>query len=109
MLRHIDGVSWNSHTTNKELYGSLLPISQIIQPRRLKFAGYLVRSEEPASRLFFWNPNGRRRVGRPSSTLSKIIQDGTGLNETLLTTATQKESTDEEILFWSHPQVDDYK
>ena len=39
MLRAVYNVSCQSHTTNKELYGNLPPITTIIRRRRLAMAG----------------------------------------------------------------------
>jgi len=57
----------------------------------------------------FWNPEDRRRVGRPLFTLN-IIQNETGFNETLLTTAMQdREYWRRNFVLVSSTSVDDYK
>ncbi len=40
MLRAVVNKSWRDHATNKELYGDLLPIVDVIRERRLRFIGH---------------------------------------------------------------------
>ena len=87
MLRCIYGIHWQSHTSNATLYGSLPKITKIIQSRRLKLAGHVVRSKEPSGRLLMWQPSGKRRVGRPHTTLKQIIKDETGFDDDYMLTA----------------------
>ena len=42
MLRKVLNISWKQHLTNKELYGTLPPASNIIRQRRCNFGGYSV-------------------------------------------------------------------
>ena len=87
MLRCIFGIPWQSHTSNATLYGSLPKITDVIQSRRLKLAGHAVRSKEPSGRLLLWQPSGKKRVGRPNTTLKRIIMDETGLDDDIMLTA----------------------
>ena len=87
MLRCIFGIPWQSYTSNATLYGSLLKITDVIQSRRLKLAGHAVRSKEPCGRLLLWQPSGKKRVGRPNTTLKRIIMDETGLDDDIMLNA----------------------
>ena len=79
MLRVVFNTPWWKHTTNEQLYGLLPNVTTVVKCRRLSLAGHVVRSEEPASRLLLWNPDTKRRVGRPNVTLKKLIETETGL------------------------------
>ena len=87
MLRRIYGIPWQAHVTNRQLYGSLHALTRTIQSRRLKLAGHAVRSKEPAGQLLLWEPEGRRRVGRPFITVKSLIQSETDLNDNELRNA----------------------
>ena len=80
MLRAILNVSWREHPTKKSLYGGLLPISQTLRQRRLRFAGHCFRSkEELASDLVLWQPNhGFKTRGRPARTYPDQLSDDLG-------------------------------
>ena len=81
LLRKALDISWQTHTTNKELYGNLLPISERLRIRRLKFAGHCARSEEEAaSSVLMWQPkHGKRTRGAPKKDYIKMLADDTGL------------------------------
>ena len=81
MLRMALNISWQSHTTNKDLYGDLPKLSQKIAERRLRLAGYCVRHpEEIASNLVLWQPShGRTRPGRPTINFTDVLKKDTGL------------------------------
>lgn len=78
LLRRIFNVSWKSHTTNKELYRNIPPLSVTIAKRRLRFAGHCARSsDQPASDLLFWvSPKGGQYL-----TYSDILKMDTDLND----------------------------
>ena len=81
MLRVVYGISWRSHTTNKELYGPLPPISEVVHRRFLALAGHVTRGSEPAGELIFWQPEEKKRIGRPRVTLKNIIETETDLQD----------------------------
>ncbi|CAM1308473.1 Uncharacterised protein r2_g1841 [Pycnogonum litorale] len=70
MLTAILNISWRRHPTKQQLYGKSPPISDILQQRRMRFAGHCWRAkQELASDLLIWTPrHGRTRVGRPAAT-----------------------------------------
>ncbi|KAI8507823.1 hypothetical protein Bbelb_140630 [Branchiostoma belcheri] len=65
--------------SNKELYNGLPLITQTIQNRRLALAGHVVRQEEMAAKVLLWQPDVKRRRGRPCLTLKKLIEEEVGL------------------------------
>ena len=80
MLRAALNVSWKDHMTNKELYGSMVPISLTIKEQRMRFAGHVWRNkEELASDVLLWKPtHGRQEPGRPRRTFIDQLADDTG-------------------------------
>ncbi len=84
MLRMVLCISWQSHTTNNELYCGLPRLTQKIAERRLRLAGHCVRhSEEIASSLVLWHPtHGQRKRGRPVKNFVDTLQEDTGLKTT---------------------------
>ena len=87
MLRMALNVSWQSHTSNNSLYGKYPRISTIIRKRRLALAGHVSRHNEAAGRVILWNPDARRKVGRPRITLKNVLEDDTGLEAKEILTA----------------------
>ena len=81
LLRAVLNISWNSHTTNQELYGELPRITSVIRNRRLALAGHVMRHDEIAAKVLLWKPEEKRRVGRPSLTIKSIIEEDTGLKD----------------------------
>ena len=79
MLRKIYNIPWQSHTTNRVLYGNLPRISSIVRKRRLALGGHVMRHQEAANKLLLWSPEARRRTGRPFATVKSIIQNDTDL------------------------------
>jgi len=67
MLRAILNISWRKHPTKEQLYGKLVPISEVIRERRLRFAGHCFRNkDELISDIILWLPSHRNKsVGRP--------------------------------------------
>ena len=80
LFRTALNVSWRQHLTNRQLYGNLPPISNIIQVRRLQFAGHCYRSKnEVVNRVILWEPrHGRRSKGRPAKIYINILAADTG-------------------------------
>ena len=77
-------VNWSSHTTNRELYGSLPRATSKIQERRMKLAGHIHRHDDlVAHQLLLWEPTqGTRGRGRPALTFVDTLRGDTGLNGT---------------------------
>ncbi|XP_071793280.1 uncharacterized protein [Asterias amurensis] len=54
LLRRVLNIHWQDHTTNREVYGNLPPLSETIMQRRLQFAGHCLRTaDQPISHLAF--------------------------------------------------------
>ena len=68
------------HLMNRQLYGNLPPVSNVIQVRRLQFAGHCYRSKnEVVNRVILWEPrHGRRSKGRPAKSYINILAAGMG-------------------------------
>ena len=87
MLRRVLNISWKSHVSNKDLYGSLPKLTEVIRRRRLALAGHIARHAEPAARLLLWSPEEPKRRGRPAFTLKNLLAKDTGLNAIEMATA----------------------
>jgi len=83
MLRKALNVPWQTHTTNKDLYGSLRPISARLRTRRLKLAGHCIQKDDEAvGKVLLWQPKrGRRSRGPPRRNYIKQLTDDTGLEK----------------------------
>ncbi|KAI8483123.1 hypothetical protein Bbelb_391420 [Branchiostoma belcheri] len=79
--------------SNKELYNGLPLITQTIQNRRLALAGHVVRHEEMAAKVLLWQPDVKRRRGRPCLTLKKLIEEEVGLRDEELLSAMRDRAT----------------
>ena len=81
LLRTALNVSWEDHITNRDLYQDLLPITEVIKERRLRFVGHCWRSKsELASKLILWDPShGKRSRGRPAITFIDQLEEDTGI------------------------------
>ena len=82
MIMYVLNKSWRQHPTKKELYGNILPLSELIKEIRIIFAGYCFRSRgEIVSNIVLWKLEFRRRIirlsaGRPNKTyLDQILND----------------------------------
>ena len=84
MLRMVQNISWQSHTTNEVLYGHLPKVSEKIAERRLGLAGHCVRHpEEIASNLILWEPtHGRASPGGQTLDFVDQLLKDTGLVST---------------------------
>eukprot|EP00058_Branchiostoma_floridae_P027239 XP_002612730.1 hypothetical protein BRAFLDRAFT_97291 [Branchiostoma floridae] len=87
-VSHRIGLAWGashslrkSHTTNTELYNGLPRITRVIRDRRLALAGHVMRHDEMAGRVLLWRPDDKRRRGRPSLTLKRVIEEDVGLQD----------------------------
>ena len=83
LLRTALNIPWQSHTTNKEVYNNLAPISERLKTKRLRFARHCVRStHEAASKIVMWQPtHGQRNRGPPWKDYIKQLAEDTGLEE----------------------------
>ena len=77
----------NPHDKQGTVYGSNPRLSTIIRTRRLALAGHVARHNEPAGKVLLWKPAASRRVGRPNTTLKKVLEEDTGLEGNELRTA----------------------
>ena len=68
MLRAILNTSWKQHSTKRQLYGHLLPISKTIKIKRTRYVGHCWRSKVELIRdVLQWTPSHRRAsVGWPA-------------------------------------------
>eukprot|EP00058_Branchiostoma_floridae_P025155 XP_002610645.1 hypothetical protein BRAFLDRAFT_65836 [Branchiostoma floridae] len=87
-VSHRIGLAWGashslrkSHTTNTQLYNGLPRITRVIRDRRLALAGHVMRHDEMAGRVLLWRPDDKRRRGRPSLTLKRVIEEDVGLQD----------------------------
>ena len=81
MLRAVLNASWEDHTENVDLYGTLPRVTDKIRARRMGFAGPCVRHPElVASNLILWETkHGTRSRGRPATTYIDTLRRDTGL------------------------------
>ena len=81
MLRAVLNASWEDHTENVDLYGTLPRVTDKIRARRMGFAGPCVRDPElVASNLILWETkHGTRSRGRPATTYIDTLRRDTGL------------------------------
>ena len=79
MLRAILNKSWRQHSTRRQLYGHLPPITKTIQVRH---AGHCWRSkDELVSDVLLWTPTyGQAKAGRPARTYIQQLCEDTGCN-----------------------------
>ena len=56
MLRRVKNINFQSHKTGTVHYNGRIPISLVIRQRRLRLAGHVIRGNEPATQLLFWEP-----------------------------------------------------
>ena len=84
MLRMVLNISWQSHTTNIDLYDGMPKLTQKIAERRLRLAGHCIKHpEEISSNLVLWQPTHERlHPGRPATNFIDILKKDTGLNIT---------------------------
>ena len=84
MLRMVQNISWQSHTTNEVLYGRVPKVSQTIAKRRLELAGHCIRHpEEIAHNLVLWKPtHGQQNAGGQNLDFIDSLYKDTGLTTT---------------------------
>ncbi|XP_068708015.1 uncharacterized protein [Montipora foliosa] len=84
MLRTVLNATWEDHTKNVDLYGTVPRVTDKIRARRMGLAGHFVRHPEPvASNLILLEPkDGTRSKGRPATTYIDTLRRDTGLSNT---------------------------
>ena len=82
MLRAILNSSWQQHSTPRQMYSHLPPITKPLQARRTRHAGHYWRSkDEIVSDVLLWTPAyGQSKAGRPARTFIQQLCDYTGCN-----------------------------
>ena len=77
-LRKILKVTYRDRITNEEIYRrtSTRPLCETIEIKRMKYAGHVLRmpAERDPKIAFKWQPDGRRRRGRPRATWRRTFQ-----------------------------------
>ena len=76
--------SWRQHSTKKQLYGHLPPITKTIQVRRTRHVGhFLRRRDELISDVLLWTPShGQAKAGCPARTYIQQLCANTGWRPT---------------------------
>ena len=100
LLRAALNVSWRQHMTNKELYGILPKITDIICERRIRFSGHCWRSkEEVVHQVLLWEPkHGKRSSGQPPRTFIDQLTDDTGILRDELGTVMEDRNVWKEVI-----------
>ena len=80
MFRVILNKSWQQHSTRRQQYGHLTPITKSIQVRRTRHAQSCWRNrDELISDVLLWTPTyGRAKAGRPARTYIQQLYEDTG-------------------------------
>ena len=77
-LRKILKITYRDRITNDEVYRltSTMPLSQIVETRRMKYAGHILRmsSDRDQKVAMKWRPEGRRKRGRPKLTWRRTFE-----------------------------------
>ena len=59
LLRRVQVIDWSEHTTLRQIYGDIPPLSQKVAKRRLSLAGHCYRAAgEVIHPLLLWRPSG---------------------------------------------------
>ncbi|CAH1252612.1 Hypp960 [Branchiostoma lanceolatum] len=53
----------------------------LYRKRRLALAGHVARHEEMAAKVLLWEPDAKRKRGRPNLTLKKVLEEEVGLKD----------------------------
>ena len=77
-LRKLLKVKWSDFVSNNTVRDRThqQPVSNIIRKRRWKYLGHVLRSDEKRlnRQVLMWSPVGKRKRGRPKTTLRRTIQ-----------------------------------
>ena len=78
-LRHILKIRWPDKISNKDLWRTLKqrPIETDVKARKWGWIGHTLRKEKEniARHALDWNPQGKRRVGRPRKTWRRTVEE----------------------------------
>jgi hypothetical protein len=75
MLRYALNISWKDHIPNSVVLEGIVPISDVIRERRVRFAGHCLRAkDQPVSRVVLWEGIGPGRRGN-FKTYPKILRE----------------------------------
>eukprot|EP00058_Branchiostoma_floridae_P026665 XP_002612156.1 hypothetical protein BRAFLDRAFT_88895 [Branchiostoma floridae] len=80
-VSHRIRLAWGASHSLRKLYNGLPRITRVIRHRRLALAGHVMRHDEMAGRVLLWRPDEKRRRGRPSLTLKRVIEEDVGLQD----------------------------
>jgi hypothetical protein len=76
-LRYILRVRWPEKNSNTEFYQrtNQIPVCTEIKRRKWRWIGHTLRKpdENIAKQCFEWNPEGRRKAGRPRNTWKRTV------------------------------------
>ena len=83
MLRKALNISWQEHSTNKNVYGKLPLVSSKIKSRWMRMAGHCIRHPELSTHpLMLWEPTqGKANRGRRRSNYVDVLKKYTGILE----------------------------
>ena len=83
ILRKALNISWQEHSTNKNVYGKLRNFSSKIKSRRMRMAGHSIRHPELSTHpLILWEPTqGKANKGRRRLNNVDVLKKDTGLLE----------------------------
>ncbi|KAL6480961.1 hypothetical protein MHYP_G00090410 [Metynnis hypsauchen] len=77
-LRHILNIRWPEKISNTELWTrtSQKPVSEDIKKRKWGWIGHTLRkpADNVTSQALEWNPQGKRKVGRPKQTWRRSVE-----------------------------------
>ena len=78
LLRACLQVTYLDRWTNVKLYGGLQRVSDVVNVRRIGFAGHCFRANQPVAKTLMYQADGPRRVGRPKMSYVDVLMAKTG-------------------------------
>ena len=92
LLMRVKNLSWKHHPTKHQIYGSLPPVSSIVQSKRVQFAGHCLRaSSEIISPVVLYKSHSIGRRSRKLNYVDTIKRDTGLLEEDLKTSMLDRE------------------
>ena len=92
LLMRVKNLSWKHHPTKHQIYGSLPPVSSIVQSKRVQFAGHCLRaSSEIISPVVLYKSHSIGRRSRKLNYIDTIKRDTGLLEEDLKTSMLDRE------------------
>ena len=78
MLRKALNISWQEHSTNKNVYGKLPLVSSKLKSRWMRMAGHCIRHPELSThQLILWEPTqGKANRGRRQLNYVDVLKKG---------------------------------